>query len=90
MQKLEHDSRVFVGNGYPKGAGVDLVDHIGKPWEYLPLEHELVSSPVNFFFRRGPSHQSHTLERTDTYGQAQVCSGGQQGSSFLRQFQIDF
>jgi len=30
---------------------------------------------------RGPSHQSRVFEHRDTYGQAQVCSGGHQGSS---------
>jgi len=33
-------------SGNPKDAGVALVDHPGKPWEFLSLLHTLISSPV--------------------------------------------
>ena len=45
------------------------------------LEKKLVPPWTVIRTGRGPSHQSHVLEHRDTYGQAQVCSKGHQGSS---------
>jgi len=71
-------------SGYPKDTGVD------KPWQPLGIPfaitpigqlHQYPPLPIQGDLGRGPSHQSHVLEHGDTYGQAQVCSKGHQGSS---------
>ena len=46
--------------------------------------HQSPPSPIPGNLGRGPSHQSHVLEHRDTYGQAQVCRKGHQGSSVDR------
>ena len=69
-------------SGYPKDTGVN------KPWQPLgilsavtPIGQLHQSPPIPGDLGRGSSHQSHVLEHRDTYGQAQVCSKGHQGSS---------
>jgi len=71
-------------SGFPKDTRVN------KPWQPLgilfaitPINqlHQSPPSPIPGDLGRCPSHQSHVLERTDTYGQAQICSKGHQVSS---------
>ena len=80
-------------SGYPKDTGVN------KPWQPLRIPsaitpigqlHQSPPSPIPGDLGRGPSHQSHVLEHRDTYGQAQVCSKGHQGSSVDRPCQPSF
>ena len=80
-------------SGYPKDTGVN------KPWQSLGIPfaikpigqlHQSPPSPIPGDLGRGPSHQSHVLEHRDTYGQAQVCSNGHQGSSVDRPCQPSF
>ena len=80
-------------SGYPKDTEVN------KPWQPLGIPfaitpmgqlHQSPPSPIPGDLGRGPSHQSHVLEHRDTYGQAQVCSKGHQGSSVDRSCQLSF
>ena len=80
-------------SGYPKDTGVN------KPWQPLGIPfaitpigrlHQSPPSPIPGDLGRCPSHQSHVLEHRDTYGQAQVCSKGHQGSSVDRPCQPSF
>ena len=82
-------------SGYPKDTGVN------KPWQPLGIPfaitvtpigqlHQSPPSPIPGDVGRGPSHQTHVLEHRDTYGQAQVCSKGHQGSSVDRPCQPSF
>ena len=80
-------------SGYPKDTGVN------KPWQPLGIPfaitpigqlHQSPPSPIPGDLGRGLSHQSHVLEHRDTYGQAQVCSKGHQGSSLDRPCQPSF
>jgi len=72
---------------YPDDTGVTLftLASPGNPlryhthWSALP-----VSALAHSKGARGPVHQFHILEHRDTYGQAQVCSKGPQGSSEVR------
>ena len=66
---------------------------MNKPWQPLRIPsaitpigqlHQSPPSPIPWDQGRGPSHHSHVLEHRDTYGQAQVCSKGHQGSSVDR------
>ena len=73
-------------------SGGALARATGDGPEPLPISNpllssvSLISSEISHAFfsqnlrsdigGRGPSHQSHVLERRDTYGQAQVCSKG--------------
>ena len=70
-----------------------------SPWQPLGIPsaittisqlHQSPPSPIPGDLGRGPSHQSHVLEHRDTYGQAQVCSKGHQGSSVDRPCQLSF
>jgi len=79
--------------GYPKDTGVN------KPWQPLGIPfaitsigqlHQSPPSPIPGDLGKCPSHQSHVLEHRDTYGQAQVCSKGHQGSSVDRPCQTSF
>jgi len=72
---------------------------VNKPWQprgipspITPIGqlHQSPPSPIPGDLGRGPSHQSHVLEHRDTYGQAQVCSKGHQGSSVDRPCQPSF
>ena len=72
---------------------------MNKPWQPLRIPsairhigqlHQSPPSPIPGELGRGPSHQSHVLEHRDTYGQAQVCSKGHQGSSVDRPCQPSF
>jgi len=54
---------------------------VSIPWEPLGIPFAIIAigqlykfapSPIPGDLRRGPSHQSHVLQHTDTYGQAQV------------------
>ena len=74
-------------SGYPKDTGVN------KPWQPLRIPsavtpigqiHRSPPSPIPGDLGIGPSHMSHLLELRNTYGQAQVCSKGHQGSSVDR------
>ena len=80
-------------SGYPKDTGV------WTPWQ--PLRIPFATTPVGQLYQsppspipgdlgRSPSHQSHILGHRDTYGQAQICSKGHQGSSVDRPCQISF
>jgi len=92
----DFESRVFLlktDSGYPKDTGMN------KPWQPLRIPsaitrigqlHQSPPSPIPGDLGRGPSHQSHVLEHRDTYGQAQVCSKGHQGSSVDRPCQPSF
>ena len=80
-------------SGYPKDTGVN------KPWQPLGIPfaitpigqlHQSPPSPIPGDLGRGPSHQCHVLEHRDTYGQAQVCSKGHQGTSVDRPCQPSF
>jgi len=80
-------------SGYPKDTGVN------KPWQPLGIPfaitsisqlHQSPPSPISGDLGRGHSRQSHVLEHKDTYGQAQVCSKGHQGSSVDRPCQPSF
>ena len=62
-------------SGYPKDTGVN------KPWQPLGIPfaitpmgqlHQSPPSPIPGDLGRGPSDQSHVLERKNTYGQAQI------------------
>ena len=80
-------------SGYPKDTGVNKPwQPIGIPSAIAPLGqlHQSPPSPIPGDLGRGPSHQSHVLKHRDTYGQAQVCSKGHQGSSVDRPCQPSF
>jgi len=71
-------------SGYPKDTGVNKPSQpLRIPSAITPIGqlHQSPPSPIPGDLGRGPSHQSHVLEHRDTYGQAQVCSKGRQGSS---------
>jgi len=79
-------------SGYPKDTGVNKRwQPLGIPSAITPIGqlHQSPPSPIPGD-RRCPSHQSHVLEHRDTYGQAQVCSKGHQGSSVDRPCQPSF
>jgi len=61
---------------------------LGIPFAITPLGqlHQSPPSPIPRDLGRGPSHQANVLEHRDTYGQAQVCSQGHQGSRVDRPF----
>jgi len=65
---------------------------MGIPFAITPIGqlHQSPPSPIPGDLGRGLSHQSHVLEHRDTYGQAQVCSKGHQGSSLDRPCQPSF
>jgi len=65
---------------------------LGIPSAITPISqlHQSPPSPIPGDLGRGPSHQSHVLEQRNTYGQAQVCSKGHQGSSVDRPCQASF
>jgi len=65
---------------------------MGIPSAITPIGqlHQSPPSPIPGDLGRGPSHQSLVLEHRDTYGQAQVCSKGRQGSSVDRLCQPSF
>jgi len=72
-------------SGYPKDTGFTLFT-LATPGTPLCYNTQWSAPPVSALThsrgpRRGHSHQSHVLEHRDTYGQAQVCSKGHQGSS---------
>jgi len=74
--------------GYPKDTGVNKPwQPLGIPFSVTPIGqlHQSSPSPIPGDLGRGPSQQSHVLEHRDTYGQAQVCSKGHQGSSVLHE-----
>jgi len=74
-------------SGYPKDTGVNKPwQPLGIPFAITPISqlHQSPPSLIPGDLGRGPSHQSHVLEDRDTYGQAQVCSKGHQGSSVDR------
>ena len=62
------------------------------PFALTPMGqlHQSPPSPVPGVLGRCPSHQSHELEHRETYGQAQGRSGGHQGSSVNRRYQLSF
>ena len=72
---LETDS------GYPKDTGVN------KPWQ--PLRIPSAITPIGQLRKRSQSPVD-MLEHRDTYGQAQVCTKGHQGSSEDRPCQPSF
>jgi len=81
-------------SGYPKDTGVTLMTltTTGNPLHYnIPPSIPPVSTTAH---SRGPRKRSQSpvdmLERRDTYGQAQVCSKGLQGSSVARGKWRDF
>jgi len=63
---------------------------LGTPSTYNTHRSSPPVSALAYSRGRGPSHQSHVLEHRDTYGQAQVCSNGHQGSSIDRPRQLPF
>jgi len=74
--------------GIPRTRGL-----LHSPWQPLGIPsattpisqlHQSPPSHIPGDLGWGPSHQSHVLEHRDTYGQAQVCSKGHQGSSVDR------
>ena len=72
-------------SGYPKDTGFTLFT-LATPGTPLCYNTQWSAPPVSALThsrgpRRGHSHQSHVLEHRDTYGQAQVCCKGHQGSS---------
>ena len=80
-------------SGYPKDTGVNKHwQPPGIPFAITPIGqlHQSPPSPIPGDLGRSPSHQSHVLEHRDTYGQAQVCSKGHQGSSVDRRCQPSF
>ena len=76
------------------------MDHLDKPWNCPSLQHPRFNSnrlslrPFQGTGRtaggRGPSHQSDVPDHRDTYGQAQGCIEGHQGSSVNRRCQMSF
>jgi len=77
-------------SGYPKDTGFTLATP-GNPLCYNTHQSAPpVSALTHSRGGRGPSHQSHVLKHRYTYGQAQVCSKGHQGSSVDRPCQPSF
>jgi len=93
VESLRVEFLLKTDSGYPKDTGAN------KPWQPLGIPfaitpigqlHQSPPSPIPGDLGRGLSHQSHVLEHRDTYGQAQVCSKGHQGSSLDRPCQPSF
>ena len=80
--------------GIPRTQGLLYLpwQPLGIPSAITPIGqlHQSPPSPIPGGLGRCPSHQSHVLEHRDTYGQAQVCSKGHQGSSVDRPCQPSF
>jgi len=73
---------------YPKDTGVTLFILVnpGNPLRYNTPRSALPDFVLAHSrgLGRGPSHQSHVLGHKDMYGQAHVCSKGNQRSSIHR------
>jgi len=84
------------GSGYPKDTEVTLFI-LATPLNLLPCCYNAHRWPLPVSalahsgdLERDPSHHSHVLEHSDTYGQTQICSKGHQGSSVDRPCQLSF
>jgi len=79
MQRFEGRASVENWCGYPKDTGVTTAwQTLRTPFAITPLGqlHQSPPSPIPGDLGRGPTHQSHVLEHSDTYGQAQAYSKG--------------
>jgi len=91
---LRVESLLKTGSGYPKDTGITLftLATSGNPFRYNT--HRSVPPVSALAHSRGPRKRSQSpvdmLDHRDTYGQAQVCSKGHQGSSVDRPCQPSF
>ena len=86
--RVEFLLKLETHSGYPKDTGVDLFT-LATPGNPLRYNTHWSAPPVSALTHfRGPRKRSQSrvdmLEHRDTYGQAQICSKGHQGSSVDR------
>jgi len=94
LQLLRVEFLLKTDSGYSKDTGVTLFT-LATPGNPLRCNTHRSAPPVSALSNsRGPRKRSQSpvdmLERRDTYGQAQVCSKGHQGSSVDRLCQPSF